>query len=387
MILLGTAGISLFAAYQLIGLSRTATWETESRPTCPALVLVALTFVLLIGLYAFLSGVRATGDQRLIVASVTLLLIAIAGAGLMAFGQEVRVTIPRVGAVALAVLGATVSAWQFWYQNEYGPSQAGRAVALKADLVRQARQPATDVVRATIRLEAVSGTNLSVVGSAYTLTGSRVVRCDRHDRATASEVAKVFNGFLPDPQRSRFAADVREQQPSTVLAAGKFVSDGRRLEPDVPYFRDIVFHVARGRSVRLLRFRAELFAISGGVNLSQTTEPTYELGDDNFLYGFWPVDDDSWFRDLIYGRERWLVIRYELVSEAGKTNASPDLRVTARLTDATWAHGRPSLDDAPALFTKTRLTDPAEPFATTELPLEDIAEPTADDKLPDACHR
>ena len=290
----------------------------------------------------------------------------------MAFGQEVRVTIPRVGAIALAVLGAAVSASQFWYQNEYGPSQAGRAVALRADLVRQRRQAATDVVRATIRLEAVSGASLSVVGSAYTLTGARVVRCDRRDRAGVTEVAEVFRGFLIDPQRSRFAADVREQQPSTVLAAGKFVGDGRRLEPGVPYFRDIVFHVERGR-YQLLRFRAELFAISGGVNLTQTTPPTYDLGKDNFLYGFWPVDDDSWLRDLIYGRERWLVIRYELVSEAGKTNAAPDLRVTARLTDATWTHGRPSLDEAQALFNKTRLTDPAEPFATTELPLEDIA--------------
>ena len=120
-------------------------------------------------------------------ASVTLLLIAVAGMVSLAFGQEVRVTIPRVGAIALAVLGATVSAWQFWYQNEYGPSQAGRAVALRADLVRLAREPATDVVRATIRVEAVSGASLSVVGSAYTLTGARVVGCDRRDRVGVSE--------------------------------------------------------------------------------------------------------------------------------------------------------------------------------------------------------
>jgi hypothetical protein len=72
---------------------------------------------------------------------------------------------------------------------------------------------------------------------------------------------------------------------------------------------------------------------------------------------------------------------------SGKTSAPPDLRVTARLTDATWTHGRPSLAEAQVLFGKTRLTDPAEPFATTELPLEDIAEPTADERLPDACRR
>jgi hypothetical protein len=31
------------------------------------------------------------------------------------------------------------------------------------------------------------------------------------------------------------------------------------------------------------------------------------------MYGFWHVDDDSWLNDLVSGRERWVVIRYELV--------------------------------------------------------------------------
>jgi hypothetical protein len=81
------------------------------------------------------------------------------------------------------------------------------------------------------------------------------------------------------------------------------------------------------------------------------------------------------------------VIRYELVTEPGNTKAGPDQRVTARLTDPSWSHGRPSLDETPALFTTLRPTDPAEPFATTELALEDIAEATADDNLPKACRR
>lgn len=102
----------------------------------------------------------------------------------------------------------------------------------------------------------------------------------------------------------------------------------------MPYFRKIVFHIARDR-YQLLRFRAQLFAISGDVNLSQRTPPEYELGRDGFVYGFWRVDDDSWLRDLIYGRERWLVIRYELVRVPGNVKAAPDVRVTARLTDPT----------------------------------------------------
>ena len=154
----------------------------------------------------------------------------------------------------------------------------------------------------------------------------------------------------------------------------------------MPYVRQIVFHVPRG-SYQLLRFRAELFAISGAVNLSQRTRPSFEFDSDGYVFGFWHVDDDSWLRDLIYGRERWLIIRYELVSEPGKTKAYSDVRVTARLTDGTWGDGRPSLEEAASLFTTLRLTDPAEPFAATELPLEEVVAPTAADAeaLPRAC--
>jgi hypothetical protein len=388
VVLLAIAAVLLVAARQLLGLSRRANWDNGMRPTCKPPVLIGFLLVLLTGLYAFLSGVRAVGDQRIFVASVGLLFIGIAVAGLVEFGSEARVTVPRVGALALALAGATVSASQFWYQNEYAPSQAGHAVSLKAALVHERRQENDDVVRATVSYEAVSGNSLTVVGSAYTLTGSRVVRCDRQAPADASEVAQVFNGFLIDPQASRFTADVRERPPSTVLAAGKFVGDGRRLEPKVPYVRQILFYVPRGK-YQLLRYRAQLFAISGAVDLSQRKPPEYELGSEGYLYGFWHVDDESWLRDLIYGRERWLVSRYELVSEPGNTRAGSVLRVTARLTDATWSHGRPSLEDASALFTQLRHTDPAEPFATTELALEDVVEPTAKDKpqLPRACRR
>lgn len=384
--LLAVAVTSLVAAYQLVLLSRRAHWTDGVRPACKPTILVALVLVLLLGIYVFLSGIRGVGDQRLVVVAVAGVLIAVPLAGLLAFGSEARVTLPRLGAIALAAVGAAVSASQFWYQNEYAPSQAGRAVALRAKLAHEGRQRDTDVIRATINFEAVSGRGLSVVGSAYTLSGARVVRCDRRDPVTASEVSKVFDRFLLDPQRSRFAADVRELQPSTVLAAGKFVSDGRRIEPDVPYAREIVLHVRRGR-YQLLRFRAELFAISGAVRLSSDAAPTYRLGDDGYLYGFWRVDDDGWLGDLLFGPERWLVIRYELVREAGDVKAYSDVRVTARLTDPSWEQQQPSVPEAQSLFVARRLSDPAEPFAATELALGDVSVAAPGDTLPPACER
>jgi hypothetical protein len=107
----------------------------------------------------------------------------------------------------------------------------------------------------------------------------------------------------------------------------------------------------------------------------------------SYVYGFWPIDDDSWLRDLVYVRERWLVIRYEIVAAPGRPKAAPDQRVTARLTDPSWSDSRPTLEQAQALFKTFRPLEPAEPFATTELALEELADPTADDTLQKACRR
>ena len=378
--------VYLVAAWQLIALSRRAGWTDGRRPACTAWVLVAFLILALTGVYVFLAGIRASSDQRVIVTGAGVAIIAVAVTGLAAFSSEVRLTIPRIGALALAFVGTVLGAWQFWYSNEYAPSQVGRAVSLKTTIATEGKSADHHVVRATVNFEAVSGRSLSVVGSAYTLTGARVVSCDRQDRVDASEVSRMFDRFLIDPQRSRFAADIREQQPATVLSEGKFVGDGRRLEPGVPYSREIVFHVRKG-AYQLVRFRAELFAISGAVNLSQRRKPVFIRPGDGYVFGFWRIDDDSWLHDLVYGRERWLVIRYELVGNAGNVKAAPDVRVTARLAEPTWDGGRPTVDEARVLFRRLALTDPAEPFATTELALEDVRTPTTEDQLPKACER
>ena len=196
---------------------------------------------------------------------------------------------------------------------------------------------------------------------------------------------QIINGFLPDPQRTRFMADVWEERPATVLVAGKFVGDGKRLDADVSSRRQLVFHVRRGR-YQLLRFRAQLFAIPASVQLSQRTLPEYTtFRGDNDLYGFWHVDDDSWLHDLVYGRDRWVVMRYELVSRPDAPVTSPDLRVTARFPDPTWSEGKPSAASVQKLFAKPQPSDASEPFADTELALEEVAEPGPTDHLPRTC--
>jgi hypothetical protein len=383
VVLLAFGVVLLVAAWELVVLSRDPGWYRDEPPRCKAVVLVALLLTALLGLYVFLSAIRAASAQWPLVLVVGIVLIVVALLGLRFFARDARVTLPRLGTIALGLLGTIIGTWQFWYQHEYVPSHTGTAVTLDVGLRLDRKGTSYNAVRVTLEYQNVGDASVSVIGSAYTLTGSRIVRCRRP--ATADAVQRIFRGFLPDPQRTRFMSDVWEKQPATVLAAGKFVGDGKRLDADVPARRELIFVVPRNR-YQLLRFRAQLFAIPSSIRLSERKQPQYErFAGDNNLYGYWRVDDDSWLHDLVYGRERWVVTRCELVTRPKAPATAPDLRVTARFPEPRWGEGRPSKDYVDRLFEKPEPSDSSEPFAATELPLADPAVPTPDDYLPPAC--
>ena len=385
-------GVVLAAAVvDLANLGRPATWPYGRRPPCRPIVLVAFLATILVGVYVFVSALRTASAQRPFVVATALVLVAVALVGLRYFGRDARVTLPRVGAIVLGLIGTIIGAWEFWFQNQYVPAHAGRAVALAVGLQRAGRQGDHDVIRATVTYKDV-GRSVQVIGSTYTLTGSRVVRCERP--ATPARVASFLNGFLLDPQRTRFMADVWEEQPPTVLAAGKFVGDGKRLDPDVGGSRVLVFLVPP-HHYQLLRFRAQLFAVPASIGLSQRTLPEYEtFRGDNDLYGLWRVDDDSWLHDLVSGRGRWVVMRYELAPTPQSSAISPDLRVTAVFPKPRWTEARPSEAYVERLFAQPgnpmprrrpplREQDASEPFADAELAVGKVREPT--DRDPHSC--
>lgn len=372
--LLAVAAVLGAGAAQLLAITRRRNWEEGLRPPCKPIVLIAFLLTILLGVYVFFSAVRSPGPQRPFVVAVAILLVLGGLGGLTLFGRDARVTLPRIGTIVLGFVGTILGAWQFWFSNQYAPAHAGRAVTLDVALTLESPGTETgyDVVHAKIGYRAAGGVSVSVVGSTYTLTGSQLVRCER--RAGVKPVREVFENPLPDPQRARFMANVREVQPADVLAAGKFVADGKRLDPGVPAPRDMVFRIPRGR-YELLRFRAQLFAIPASVQLSQKDKPTFEPYAGG-LHGYWHVDDDSWFRDLVYGRERWVVLRYALFTPAHR--ASADARVLARFPHPTWHKGRPSAEEASRLFAGGLQTgDSSEPFADTEVSTGEPVEPTA----------
>jgi len=386
-VLLAVGALLLIAVYHLVLLGRSGSWEGGARPLCKLSVPVAFFVTTLLGVYLLFAGLGTSSAQRPLVVAFALLLIVVALLGIRFFAHSAHVTLPRVGAaVALGVIGTTIGAWEFWYQNQYVPSRAGQAVTLSVGLHRVGVQGAYDVIRATVGYEDVGGKSVSVLGSVYTLTGSRVVHCSQ--TATAKRVGGLLGFFLTDPQRIRYMSDVYEERPAAVLAAGKFVGDGKRLDSNVSSGRDFVFFVPHGR-YQLLRIRAQLFAIPGSVRLSQRTLPQYtRYKGDSELYVLWHIDDDSWFDDLVFGRERWVVVRYEIVDPGNEaaSAASPDMRVTARFPDPTWSQGTPSEASVKHLFIdslgnqSTAPSDASEPFADTEMTLQPATEPDTADK-------
>lgn len=380
ILLLGIGVTLLISAYQLVRLGRTSTWPRGIRPACSLVVLAAFFLTLLLGVYVLVAGLGAANSQRPVVVIVASLFIVASLLGLRFFGGREHATLPKVGAaVVLGIVGTAIGAWEFWYQHQYAPSLGGHTVALTAKIEEEAQQGAYDAIRATVGVQNVGDKSVVVLGSVYTLTGSRIVGCSQP--ATPRLVKDELDFLATDPQRLRYMADAREEQ-TTVLAAGKFVGDGRRLDPTLLSSRDLVFYVPRG-SYQLLRFRAQLFAIPGSVRLSQREKPRYvplkgdkPLKGDNELYGLWHIDDDSWFHDLVYGRERWVVIRYEVVDpdHPGRTSVTPAMRVTARFPDATWSSGYPSFATLGHLFEHPQPSDASEPFADTEMALQPVAE-------------
>ena len=364
-------------------------WPMRAQPPCKEPVPLAFLVSILLGAYMLLGSLAGAGTQRAIVTVISLVFMAVGFFGFRLFWGEINVTIARAGlGAALTVAGLVIGAWQFWYQNQYVPSHLDRAVSVQVALKKVGVQKGYDVLSATLGYEDIGGRAVVFLGSDYTLTGSTVVPCLR--QPTPKDVGGYFKNPVPDPQRARLMSDVWEVQPSTVLAAGRFVADGKRLGPNVPGSRQLILYVPHGR-YQLLRLRAQVFAISASVPLADQP-PLHAHIDDHDLYDLWKLGESSWFQDLLSGRRGWLVTRYEIVPTPPKWSyhiPSPDLRVTARSPRASWSGSMPSDAQIKSLFDNAPPLDTTETFADTELPLAPVVAQSAakltKENVPQAC--
>lgn len=390
VLLVLTGILFLVAARKLIPIGRgPRTWPQRERPPCREPVPAAFLVSILLGVYVFFGALAGAGTQRAVVIAVSLLFMAAGLLGFTLFWREITVSAARVSAgVALTVAGLVIGGWEFWYQNQYVPSHLDRAVSVQVSLKKLGVQRGYDVLSATLDYQDVGGRAVVVLGSDYTLTGSTVVPCLR--QPTPEDVGGYFKNPLPDPQRARLMSDVWEVQPSTVLAAGRFVADGKRLGPSVPGSRQLILYVPHDR-YQLLRFRAQLFAISASVPLADRPPLPTDVGD-NDRYDLWQLGPSGWFQDLLSGRRGWIVTRYEIVSTPPSKKEvvpSPDLRVTARSPGPSWSGNAPGHAEIASIFETAPPLDTTETFADTELPMAPVVTQTAGkleaEKVPKAC--
>jgi hypothetical protein len=333
---------------------------------CASVALVASLVAALIGFYVLVSALRAD-DPGAIVLAVAIIIVVGGLGGVAYFGRGKQLTLARAGTGAVGLVGTILAAWQFWYTNDYVPSHSGANVTVTARLEVLPQSGPFSNVRATLSAVNRGDTKITVVGSVYTLTGSRMIERNRPPRMRPLD---VFDGLIPDPQVVRFSRYTTEEGAPRAIATGKFIGDRQDLEAGQETSRKLTFSFPSGY-YNVIRIRAQVFAIRG-LRLS-LTDPVEIVACPNRgrVFSFWPIADDSWVRDLVEGRHRWIVIEYVMLDANGDVSPSGSLAyVTARFPSASWQKERPSVKEALHLFDRAlAVEDVNEVFAADEVVL------------------
>lgn len=348
----------------------------------PAREQMARTVALLGSIAAFLAAVfllasvlRTAGETQVPEGLLTVAAITSAGC-IWFFRSGTRLTAVRIGSTFLAVLGTLAGVAQYAYSNDLASSALTHTFQLEAHLTKAGMSGDLEVVRASIAVTNSGGSAAVSVGSAYTFTGEAAFPCPRP--ATLRTVTSYFDFSVPDPQSLRFSRYVA-LMPARVLAAGKVLGDGARLDSGQVVKRSYLFYV-EPHTFQLLALRAQVFALpAGAVALGSSTSDfeampspqakQWQPNRDGDLYVFWRVRDHSLLHALLAGPDQWLVVRYEL-SQAPKlpTHTNPAIRATARLTPSAWAAAHPTPSGAAQLFpTLSAVASASEPFGDDEL--------------------
>lgn len=236
------------------------------------------------------------------------------------------------GAVAASVsLGVVLTAVQFYYGSFYLAAREAPALSLTTELTGGGSVERLKGVTGTIRVKNTSGTRVLVLGSVYTITGSRAKRQELSARELAQEFARPATATPTSPTTPPTAGSryVKEQA-LTTIKADEITSGGGQFvfEPNEEITKRVVAHVPSGYHdlLRLTAYtevmKADKVELGGKLPLPQYGK-VIELEDGGMgVLLRRSIDEASWVGSLIRDK-RSLTFAWIVAAPPDQADATP----------------------------------------------------------------
>lgn len=274
---------------------------------------LALSACLVVALGAsfFAIAELASFDKSALVLGLAVLVAALGLASLVFLRRVTRVTFGKVGPAIIALVGTAFGVFQFWYEQQYLPTREPPALEATGELKPMgAVAGGLQAYQATLTLKNVGTTKVIALAGAYAVSGAKLVAQSADARPKA-----VLGPFLSpaiDPYVGRFSRYAQEKGTS-VIQAGKPFAENTYFAPGQELTReyDIVVPACR---YSLLRLRVHLVVAKGAllrVGDKANVRPGYFIDPGRIgVYEVWPIEDNSWVHDILYGKEESILVNY-----------------------------------------------------------------------------
>jgi hypothetical protein len=316
LVLIGVGSLLLLAAF-VIGIYF---WRGKPPSEWGGRVILAACAVATIAAgYLLVAEGRSLQRNPHVVSSAVLILV-IGLVGFLFFFFVVHLRLGLVGSLAVALFGAGFGLFQFWYVQEYLPSQEPPALNLTALLepigTGALLEPVgtgedTESYKATLTMKNSGSVKVIAFASTYFISGV-TYRPRRSGDPNGREIMEPLQATGSDPYVVRFARHYRQARFTPVMA-GKPFFENRYFDPGEEMTRAYVVTVPRC-NYDLLSLRANVVVAKGELLRLHTTPtyPTTYYFDKNtsrsLVWSLWHVANDSWASALVHGKDRWIEI-------------------------------------------------------------------------------
>ncbi len=263
---------------------------------------------------SFLVARARSGDSS----TLTFLWVAILIGGLLSFVLVFR---PREwrklstkevlsGVAPVVSVGTLLTAAQFYYNAFYVPQQKAPALTVSVDLEPAGSDGDMAVLTGTVRAVNATDTRVRILGSLYTVSGTRLADRPARERGFADELPRpAITPEAAPSSASRVARRYSDERQIESIQADDIVGDNFVFEPSEEVTRRFVAQVPR-REVDLVRLNAE-FIVARASRLKLEGNVNYPFGRRlvNFqdprgtegIVSTQAIEETSWVRDLTRG--------------------------------------------------------------------------------------